>query len=186
VKKSSLLIGIGGILLLTGCCCRSVNNGCVNDMCNEPSSSVMPIEEVATKQPTTSAKPLIEKVEYENKTCYIKNGYKKSCILKLEGNGVGVAPCNDTCSMAQAKVMARRAAVVDAYRALAEKMYGIKINGRDTVKNMILQNSELRTYISGLIRGANIVEEDFKDGIYTVTMEVTIDPVKWNKYLENN
>ena len=120
--------------------------------------------------------------------CCLRNNNlntNSSCctIIRLEAEGVGVPPCNGACSTALAKVMARRAAILDAYKALAEKMYGIRINGRDTVKNMMLQNSTLRSYVEGLIRGAQIEDEEFKDGIYKVTMSVRIDVKEWNNYL---
>jgi hypothetical protein len=115
--------------------------------------------------------------------CNITNTSVKSCIIRIEATGEGVVPCSGACSTAQARVMARRAAILDAYKALAEKMYGIKINGRDTVKNMILQNSNLRAYVYGLIRGAQIEEEDFKNGIYSVVLSVKLDVREWNRYL---
>ena len=127
-------------------------------------------------------------VSTQNNTagCSITNITKKNCLLRLEVTGVGVVPCNGACSTAQAKVMARRAAIVDGYKALSEKLYGIKINGRDTVKNMILQNSSIRAYVSGLIRGANIEEEDFKDGVYSVVMSIKINVKEWNKFIKSN
>jgi hypothetical protein len=81
--------------------------------------------------------------------------------------------------------MARRAAILDGYKALVEKLYGIKINSRDTMKNMILQSSVLRAYVEGLIRGANIEDESFKNGIYTVTMSVKVNLNEWNSFLKN-
>jgi len=122
-------------------------------------------------------------------TCVIKNELpkkqSKSCLLTIEAKGVGIVPCNGTCTPALAKAMARRAAILDGYKALAEKMYGIKINGRDTVKDMMLQNSSLRAYVFGLIRGAQIIEEDYKDGMYSVVMQVQLDTRAWNAYLKN-
>ncbi len=131
------------------------------------------------------------KTSISNESCVIDNvppmqEKKNQCVIVLNAEGQGVSPCNGTCSMAQALVLARRAAILDAYRNLAAKMYGIKINGKESVQNMILQNSELNAYVSGLIRGANIEKEEFKNGIYTVYMSVKLDVKKWNKFLNNN
>jgi hypothetical protein len=133
----------------------------------------------------TPAVPVITQKAPKTNSCTITQKSSKSCIIRVEATGEGVVPCNGACSTAQARVMARRAAILDAYKALAEKMYGIKINGRDTVKNMILQNSNLRAYVYGLIRGAHIEEEDFKNGVYSVVLSVKLDVREWNKYLEN-
>ena len=110
---------------------------------------------------------------------------KKSSIVTIQATGEGVSPV-DVLSVPQAKVMARRAAIADAYRALAEKMYGVRIKGKETVKDLMLKNSEIKTYIYGIIRGANIEEETFKDGIYKVVMNVKFDIRKWNKFINNN
>jgi hypothetical protein len=130
----------------------------------------------------------LELVPCSDNSCtpYIQNEVKKNnCIIKVEAKGVGVVPCNGTCNTAQAEAMARRAAILDAYKALTEKLYGIKINGRDSVKNMILQNSNIRAYVEGLIRGASVEEENFKNGMYSVRLSVKIDTRKWNKFLKN-
>jgi hypothetical protein len=131
--------------------------------------------------------PVITPIKPTNKTqkCIVDNRLIPNCILVLESEGKGVVPCNGSCSTAQAKMMARRSAIVAAYRNLAEKMYGIKINGRDTVKNMVLKNSTIRAYVEGLIRGANIVDEDYKDGIYSVVLNLKLDVRKWNEFLKN-
>jgi len=109
----------------------------------------------------------------------------QSSIMTLQVEGLGVAPVNVE-SIPQAKVMARRAAIADAYRALAEKMYGIRVKGKETVRDLMLKNSEVRTDVYGLIRGACIQEESFKNGIYRVVMSLKLNVRKWNKYINNN
>jgi len=132
-----------------------------------------------TKNPTVSNDVLCQ-----NNPMTKKVDCEKITVFTIESSGQGVVPSNVT-SVAQAKAMARRAAILDAYKALAEKIYGIKINGKDSVRNLMLQNSTLRAYVNGIIRGANIDEESFKDGIYTVTMSVKIDSDYWNKLINN-
>jgi hypothetical protein len=128
---------------------------------------------------------------YKNKTCELVNPYSfrqcngcSVCIMKIEVNGLGATPVN-ALTTAQATLMARRAAILEGYKALTERLYGIRINGRDTVRNMILQNSTLRAYVEGLIRGAKIEEEEYKNGIYKVVMSLKFDVADWNEFLRN-
>ena len=87
--------------------------------------------------------------------------------------GQGVAPMN-TSSPAQAYALAKRAAVADAYRLIAEKVKGVRIEGDDLIKNMMVQKSSVRTSVNAMVRNANIVETTFKDGLCEVEMEIII------------
>ncbi len=97
--------------------------------------------------------------------------------------GTGVAPCENMCNMAEAKVLARRAAILNAYEELAEKIYGIEINGEDKIKNMMSSNNQISANVKGLVKGAVIENEDFKNGIYYVTMSVKLNAKNWNNNL---
>jgi hypothetical protein len=185
--KKSLILGIGGILLFTGCCKKLALVDCANGNCNAKPAPVKLAPAPKPKpKPKKIVEPPIKKVQFNKEVCIIdKRPNAKKCILTIEAVGKGVAPCGGACSVSQAKLMARRAAIIDGYRALAEKMYGIRINGRDTVKNMVLQSSVIRGYVEGLIRGAFIVDEEYKDGIYSVVLELKLNVNKWNEFLQN-
>ncbi len=94
--------------------------------------------------------------------------------------GEGIAPRN-TISPAQALALAKRAAVADAYRQLGEKLYGVKVNSRETVKDAALRNSKIITQVNGLIKDAYITESSYKDGLYRVKMELKMDSKTWQR-----
>ncbi|ADN08716.1 LPP20 family lipoprotein [Sulfurimonas autotrophica] len=87
--------------------------------------------------------------------------------------GQGVAPMNTT-SPAQAYALAKRAAVADAYRLIAEKVKGVRVDGQDLIKNMMVKRSTVRTSVDAMVRNANVVETTFKEGLCEVEMEITL------------
>lgn len=104
--------------------------------------------------------------------------------ITLSAVGIGVSPENSI-SPSQAFAMAKRAAIVDAYRQIGEKMYGIRINGQDTVRDMMLQSSTVKTKVQALIRNAEVLETVYKDGLCQVNMELKLDGRVWHKILSN-
>lgn len=105
-----------------------------------------------------------------------------SNVIELTAVGMGVAP-ESTISPSQALALAKRAAIVDAYRQLGEKMYGIRVNAQDTVRDMVLQNSTVKTKVQALIRNAEITETVYKDGLCQVSMELKLDGKVWHRVL---
>lgn len=103
-------------------------------------------------------------------------------IITIRSIGMGVAP-ESTISPAQALVLAKRAAIADGYRQLGEKMYGIRINAKDTIKDAVVQNTTIRTQVHAIIRNAEIMETVFKDGLCQVEMEVKLDGRRWYRVL---
>ena len=87
--------------------------------------------------------------------------------------GQGVAPMN-TSSPAQAYALAKRAATADAYRLIAEKVKGVRIDGQDLIKNMMVKRSTVRTSVQAMVRNANVVETTFKEGLCEVEMEIVL------------
>jgi len=107
---------------------------------------------------------------------------RPSNIITIRAIGMGVAP-EATISPAQALVLAKRAAIADAYRQLGEKMYGIKLNAKDTIKDAVVKNTTIRTQVNALIRNAEIAETVYKDGLCQVEMEANLDGRRWYRVL---
>jgi hypothetical protein len=97
----------------------------------------------------------------------------KECKLVITVLGQGVAPVH-TVSPAQAYGLAKRAAIADGYRLIAEKVKGVRVEGDDLIKNMMIKQSTIRTYVDAVIKNANVTETTFKDGLCEVEMEVVV------------
>ncbi|GHV59359.1 hypothetical protein FACS1894103_2580 [Campylobacterota bacterium] len=106
-------------------------------------------------------------------------------IITVRAIGMG-AVNEGKYSRAQEMAMAKRAAIIDGYRQLGEKLHGIRINARDTVKDSALVHSEIRTELYSVVRGAEIVETIWENGLCQVEMEVKLDGRRWYKVLAGN
>lgn len=98
--------------------------------------------------------------------------YTKPLTISVVGEGV--APCNGICSPALGLALAKRAAVADAYRLIAEKVKGVYVEGNDYIKNMMVKNTTVRTYVSACLRDTNIVKTTYKNGLCQVEMEIKL------------
>lgn len=87
--------------------------------------------------------------------------------------GYGAPPAHSV-NVSQARMMARRAAVVDAYRQMAEIINGVQIDGETTVHDMTVESDVVKTKVSGLVRSARVTEERQVSDGYEVTMTVPI------------
>lgn len=89
----------------------------------------------------------------------------------IKAVGHGVLP-GDADNPAQAKLMARQAAIADAYRNMASVTKGVRINGQTSVKNFMTESDEVRLKVDGFIRGAEIVsEKQLEDRSYEVILQ---------------
>lgn len=90
----------------------------------------------------------------------------------ITADGYGVLPQNRP--FGQAKLMARRAAVVEAQRNLLETVKDVAIDSETNVEMSMILNDTIHSEISGVIRGARVIDEEYipEDGIYRVTMSV--------------
>ncbi|MEG3766923.1 LPP20 family lipoprotein [Alteromonas sp. 14N.309.X.WAT.G.H12] len=71
-------------------------------------------------------------------------------------------------------LMAMRASKLDAYRELAEQVYGQKLDGSQSVSNLVMQDSRLKASVEGVIRGARVVKS-YPVGEDTYATELELD-----------
>ena len=94
---------------------------------------------------------------------------------KVTAVGFGAMPVGDGLTPAQRHLLAMRAAKLDAYRALAETVAGIKITGTSTVSAMALTSDSYKAYIEAYMRGARVVSiTPLPDGAFETILELTL------------
>ncbi len=120
-----------------------------------------PLTTVTPTTHETTAKPLIEKRE------------------TLTATGYAVISIQNHRTAAQQRLLAIRAAKLDAYRSLTEQVYGLKLDAVATVADMVVQNDTFRSRVEGVIYGATLVSiTPSGDDTYETTLSLDKDVVQ--------
>jgi len=97
--------------------------------------------------------------------------------ITVRVSGFGTYADIETRQNPQARLKARRASKLDAYRALAERVYGTVIHGSATVNDFVLRNDVFRSYVDSYIRGARVVSVmEHDDGVVETVMSLRLEP----------
>jgi hypothetical protein len=93
---------------------------------------------------------------------------------QIEAEGAGTAP--DNAPPSTGRMMACRAAIVDAQRNLLESIQGVRVEGTTIVANMMVESDTIKTSVSGVLRGARVVNrEPQSDGSCIVRMTAPLE-----------
>lgn len=71
-------------------------------------------------------------------------------------------------------LMAIKASKLDAYRELAEQVFGQKVDGEQELANLVLTNNQLKSSVEGVIRGARVLKS-YPVGEDTYATELELD-----------
>lgn len=129
-------------------------SACAGPVLNEPNAN-SPTEEFFTpvKQEIDPVAPMVLRVVGYGAT---ESGTKKTDVQK--------------------RLMAIRASKMDAYRAMAERVYGTSVQGSTTVRDMVVQNDRFASYVETFMHGARVVSTDvLPDGSVETMLEMIID-----------
>ncbi|MDP4528302.1 LPP20 family lipoprotein [Alkalimonas delamerensis] len=69
-------------------------------------------------------------------------------------------------------LMALQASKLDAYRELAEQVYGQRIDANTSLQQLLVQNDQLRASVQGVIRGARVVKSYPVGDAYATELEL--------------
>ncbi|MDQ5886819.1 MAG: outer membrane protein FlgP [Pseudomonadota bacterium] len=95
--------------------------------------------------------------------------------IRLTATGYGASSSFEGYSAGQRRLMAMRASKVDAYRAIAEQIYGVRIKGNTTVGAMVAQQDSFRVYVDAFVRGARVVSvTPMAEGNYETELEIEL------------
>ncbi len=96
-------------------------------------------------------------------------------VFRAVGYGAP-AQANAHISAAQRDLLARRASTLDAYRALAERVYGTRLSGNSSIQNLAAEDDRLRAYLDATIMGARVVAQNrMEHGVYETVVELVLD-----------
>lgn len=89
----------------------------------------------------------------------------------IQADGYGAVPAG--MPAARGRLMARRAAIVDAQRSLVEQIKGTAVDANTTMENYLITSDVVKTKVQGMVTGARILSEEVtSDGAYHVVMAV--------------
>ncbi len=92
---------------------------------------------------------------------------------------IGYAPISaqPSSNESQRTLLAIKASKLEAYRELAEQVYGQKISAGTTVQNSIAQNDQLQSQVLGVIKGAQVIKTYAVGDTYATELQLDMKRV---------
>jgi hypothetical protein len=99
---------------------------------------------------------------------------------RLTGRGFAQVAGQPGATVNERRLLAMRAARLDALRDLTEQVHGIRITSESLLRDSVLRNDTLAAQVQGTLRGARTVAiEPRGDDGYAVTLELDADTVAY-------
>lgn len=110
----------------------------------------------------------------------------ETALQRFQAVGFGTS-VEEWATVGQNQLLAIRSAKLDAYRTMAEQVYGFRLTGTTTVSSMMVKSDRFRVHVDALIRGAEVISvQPIGKDVYEVTLEMVvqlpIDRVTQNCY----
>ena len=130
--------------------------------------------EMATKKTEqTAASSVATSVEADSFYQNENNLPAETIVITARGWG---APPKQYYPEGNRRLMAMRAAKLDAYRSLAERIHGLRIWGGTTIGEMVLEQDQFKVLLDAYVVGAKVLSiMPQKDGNYEAIVEIEVD-----------
>lgn len=103
--------------------------------------------------------------------------------IVIRVTGSGAPPYTKTLTPTQRKLLALRSARLDAYRAMAEQVQGVRLSGGSSVSNLLAVSDSFRVYVDAYLRGIRILSTNMMpDGSSEAMAELTLDQEFYQAY----
>lgn len=104
--------------------------------------------------------------------------------VRISAIGYGTESLYEAYTPGQRRLMAIRASKLDAYRALAEQINGVKVEGNTTVSAMAVKSDSFRARVNALVRGGRVISvTPMADNNYETVIEVFVDRDFFDNYM---
>ncbi|MDG4812918.1 LPP20 family lipoprotein [Hydrogenovibrio sp. 3SP14C1] len=182
-KQTLLLTALTSAFVLAGCTSQPPKNDYQSKQESKVDNAEPTVKVKAEAEIESVEKDKVQaNTESEQKVVYTVN--KKSHepeLIKISGIGYGAESTFEGYTPGQRRLMAIRSAKLDAYRSLAEQLYGIKIDSNTSVATLTAQNDSFRARVDALVRGARLVSiTPLADHNYETILEVYVDKSFFN------
>ena len=165
--KTLLILAASSMALLSGCSLTPLNSSSSVSLAEVFSpSKTTPKDAASLSIPAAVEKPATTVTLVERRESLTATGY---AVISIQNHRLP----------AQQRLLAIRAAKLDAYRSLTEQVYGLKVDATATVADMVVQNDTFRSRVEGVIYGATLVSiTPSGDDTYETTLSLDKDVVQ--------
>lgn len=178
-KQTTFAIGLLSTIVLSGCTTEPVVTA-NQEMASQP-AMIEPQKAVVKTVTTEVTKTTAPEIKVDNAQQSTSNQSSFPKLIKITGIGYGAESTFEGYTPGQRRLMAIRSAKLDAYRALAEQLYGIKIDSNTSVSTLTAKNDSFRARVNAIVRGARVVSiTPMADRNYETVLEVYVDQEFFN------
>ena len=101
----------------------------------------------------------------------IKEFNKKQCNIKISVTGKGAPPLLSNLSEVQKYIFSERAAILDGYRLISERLSGMILKSLSRSDNFSISNDTIKTITNTFLKGVKIVSIKHKETSFKKSLE---------------